>query len=638
MINKIYRFVGIVVVLVLSWASLGFCGIVTVSGTTTVFTSIKAGINACPVGGTVGSNTVTVTGVVSNARATTIFQHIACPSHIYGTVTEQDGYSPIPNASINIMQHSQDMSLSTSDSSLSGTETTLEGGGSGTTTVAVGFNNTGTITIDSYSPALGSQSVEAVVVVVSKQRIATVDAPATLIAVGGTEVHIPAGVFTQTMDIIINENPNEGNYGIANEGLAGTQQEIVPEMVREFIARNTNGEDIHTFSSPIRIAIPYPAQWSSAQLSRLHVYWLNPETNSWQRASGTETIDTVNHRIILETMHFSILTGVLEGFLSMESGATTVSPTSVDRSGTNTTTISAVFYHTENPSIASFTVIFKVRGTDMATITLVDAKKHGEAGLEITGANGTYTATYIWDPSSTCTTGLYDLYFHVTDGMDTVTDDFGYNLDELTIISSGTPTITITHPTTLGAEADSSYLIGWIDSDPDNNATISLCYNTDNTGTNGTLIAGGISEDDETDTYKWDTSMLSQDSSYYIYALIKDGNSTVCSLSTCPVIIDHRKSDSTRLAWHDNGVWLNGDIHMHTIHSDGEKTASEIAQKARSYGLDFIAITDHGDSGNIGSTEYHKAILNARGTVSELMILEGWNGMCPGQMMADMPA
>jgi hypothetical protein len=39
--------------------------------------------------------------------------------------------------------------------------------------------------------------------------------------------------------------------------------------------------------------------------------------------------------------------------------------------------------------------------------------------------------------------------------------------------------------------------------------------------------------------------------------------------------------------------WLKGDLHTHTIASDGVLTAFELAQHALRHGLDFLAITDH---------------------------------------------
>lgn len=43
-----------------------------------------------------------------------------------------------------------------------------------------------------------------------------------------------------------------------------------------------------------------------------------------------------------------------------------------------------------------------------------------------------------------------------------------------------------------------------------------------------------------------------------------------------------------------NGArWWRGDLHMHTVHSDGNWTIPELITSARNTGLDFIVITDH---------------------------------------------
>ncbi len=39
--------------------------------------------------------------------------------------------------------------------------------------------------------------------------------------------------------------------------------------------------------------------------------------------------------------------------------------------------------------------------------------------------------------------------------------------------------------------------------------------------------------------------------------------------------------------------WLAGDLHSHTVHSDGAQTVPELAVLAAERGLDFIAVTDH---------------------------------------------
>ncbi len=39
--------------------------------------------------------------------------------------------------------------------------------------------------------------------------------------------------------------------------------------------------------------------------------------------------------------------------------------------------------------------------------------------------------------------------------------------------------------------------------------------------------------------------------------------------------------------------WLAGDLHTHTVHSDGALTVPELARLATEHGLDFLAVTDH---------------------------------------------
>ncbi len=43
----------------------------------------------------------------------------------------------------------------------------------------------------------------------------------------------------------------------------------------------------------------------------------------------------------------------------------------------------------------------------------------------------------------------------------------------------------------------------------------------------------------------------------------------------------------------DGRRWLAGDLHAHTVHSDGAHTVDELAALATSRGLDFLAVTDH---------------------------------------------
>jgi hypothetical protein len=50
----------------------------------------------------------------------------------------------------------------------------------------------------------------------------------------------------------------------------------------------------------------------------------------------------------------------------------------------------------------------------------------------------------------------------------------------------------------------------------------------------------------------------------------------------------------------DGRRWLAGDLHTHTVHSDGVLTVSELAALAAGRGLDFIAVTDHNTVSHYG--------------------------------------
>jgi hypothetical protein len=54
-----------------------------------------------------------------------------------------------------------------------------------------------------------------------------------------------------------------------------------------------------------------------------------------------------------------------------------------------------------------------------------------------------------------------------------------------------------------------------------------------------------------------------------------------------------RRPPARTLPAHEGRRWLAGDLHSHTVHSDGGMTVPELARFAAGRGLDFLAITDH---------------------------------------------
>ena len=62
--------------------------------------------------------------------------------------------------------------------------------------------------------------------------------------------------------------------------------------------------------------------------------------------------------------------------------------------------------------------------------------------------------------------------------------------------------------------------------------------------------------------------------------------------------------------------WLAGDLHAHTVHSDGSLTVDELAGLARGRGLDFLAVTDH-------NTVSHHAELPAAAARTGVLLVPG---------------
>ncbi|MHB1535983.1 MAG: CehA/McbA family metallohydrolase, partial [Acidimicrobiales bacterium] len=53
------------------------------------------------------------------------------------------------------------------------------------------------------------------------------------------------------------------------------------------------------------------------------------------------------------------------------------------------------------------------------------------------------------------------------------------------------------------------------------------------------------------------------------------------------------KGRATRPPARPGHRWVAGDLHAHTVHSDGRLSVDELAALARSVGLDWLAVTDH---------------------------------------------
>jgi hypothetical protein len=60
--------------------------------------------------------------------------------------------------------------------------------------------------------------------------------------------------------------------------------------------------------------------------------------------------------------------------------------------------------------------------------------------------------------------------------------------------------------------------------------------------------------------------------------------------------------------------WLAGDLHTHTVHSDGELTVAGLARFAAAQGLDYLAVTDH------NTTSHHAELKDAAARYGIILI------------------
>ncbi len=88
-------------------------------------------------------------------------------------------------------------------------------------------------------------------------------------------------------------------------------------------------------------------------------------------------------------------------------------------------------------------------------------------------------------------------------------------------LSAETP-IRVLEPDGVDDLADAAFTITWANESSAYEVDISLYYDADNEGMDGTLIVDSISEQDETGAYIWNTSGLPV-GDYYVYAVIDDG-------------------------------------------------------------------------------------------------------------------
>lgn len=148
----------------------------------------------------------------------------------------------------------------------------------------------------------------------------------------------------------------------------------------------------------------------------------------------------------------------------------------------------------------------------------------------VEGLTSTGGITLLYSPSPTTTT--------TTSTTTTTTVSTTTTTTTITPTDNVSPLISILEPNGEDDLAFDIFTIQWVDSDPDNNASISLYYDEDDHGQDGNLIASGIKEDSSND-FIWDISGL-EVGSYFIYAIIDD--------SVNPSVVDYSEGPLTKIS------------------------------------------------------------------------------------------
>jgi len=133
---------------------------------------------------------------------------------------------------------------------------------------------------------------------------------------------------------------------------------------------------------------------------------------------------------------------------------------------------------------------------------------------------------------------------------------------------------------------DEPILLSWDDTALQVNASVSLYYDTDAGGEDGTLIVSGLAEDPDGagDTYSWDTTGVA-DGTYFVYGVLSDGMVTVSSYAAGKIAIDRAATDSDGDLIAD--LWEN--LYFDTLDRTG---ADDLDSDGLSDGNEFADRTD----------------------------------------------
>lgn len=184
--------------------------------------------------------------------------------------------------------------------------------------------------------------------------------------------------------------------------------------------------------------------------------------------------------------------------------------------------------------------------------------------------------------------------------------------ESVSISVNGQPEIVVTSPALESATTWTSFEVTWSDQDVDDNAVISLYYDSDGSGLDGFLIVDGLFEDADgaTDSYEWDVTGIPE-GAYYLYAIIDDGRNSPNSSYSEGVITIRRSriSQLGSISNLDQGLPMNGPQDV-KVAGDRALVASWISNSlaiiniADSAAPEYIASVSDGVGGAVLSAAY----------------------------------
>jgi len=229
-------------------------------------------------------------------------------------------------------------------------------------------------------------------------------------------------------------------------------------------------------------------------------------------------------------------------------------------------TVAVVTPAADNPIAAqksSFTIDLTASDADSAATVNLYYESTADAACSgataITSGLAKTVTTYNWDLSSV-PPGAYYVCARISDGVNPA----AYAVSPGVVHIDAVPTLVFTAPASrqnIEVQTDSPMTISWTTADPEENATITLYYETSSSGdcaTSGTLIASGLHEDSDT-SYDWNTSSITASGLYYLCAKVDDGiNAPVSVYDTAAPIVLHRNctwTGTTDTSWTTATNW-----------------------------------------------------------------------------------